>query len=111
MRSLMLDYAEAYARYPGLARFSNAHLAATGPDATQRALLALLTSAGFKDESARTVLAAFFFYTSGLTTTDLTNHDQPGYAAADLERGFRAGLELILEGAKAQLRVDTRARR
>jgi AcrR family transcriptional regulator len=111
MRSLMFDYAEAYARYPGMARFSNAHLAATRPDATQRAVLTLLTGAGFKQQSARTVLAAFFFYTSGLTMSDLTNQDQPGYPAADIERGFREGLELIIEGAKAQLRVDKRARR
>jgi AcrR family transcriptional regulator len=110
LRALMIDYAELYGRYPGMAAFTNSHLAATRPDATRMALLRLLLDSGFAEESALNVLATFFFYTSGATTSELMHRDQPEYSAAELERRFHQGLDLVIDGAKARLRADRRAR-
>lgn len=111
LRWLMIDYAAEYAKYPGMSNFSNSNLAATGPDATYVALLELLDAAGFTRESAYNVLAAFFFYTSGATASSLMFTDQPGYPAAHLIERFGNGLDLLIEGTRAQLRADKRARR
>jgi AcrR family transcriptional regulator len=111
LRGLMIDYADAYATYPGMSNFAASHLGATPPDATQIGLLALLDAAGFAPESAFNVLAACFFYTSGATSSGFLHTDQPGYPASHLMLRFGKGLDLLIEGAKAQLREDKRARR
>jgi TetR/AcrR family tetracycline transcriptional repressor len=111
LRTLMVDYADAYARYPGMSNFANSHLGATGPDQTQLGLLKLLHDAGFEQESAFNVLAAFFFYTSGATASGFMHTDQPGYPSSHLIRRFENGLDLLIEGTKAQLRSDKKAAR
>lgn len=111
LRALMIDYATTYGRYPGMASFVNSNLGATSPDPSQVGVAAMLNGAGFGEESALNVLAAFFFYASGATASDLMYRDQPGYTSAHLWRRFEHGLDLLIEGAKAQLRADRRARR
>lgn len=111
LKSLMLDYADTYARFPGMATFSSSHLAATAPDQTQPGLIDLLVGAGFSRESAYNVMAACFFYTNGATTGAFMHTDQPGYASSRLRERFGNGLDLLIVGAKAQLRADKRERR
>lgn len=111
LRAMMIDYAQAYAEHPGMAAFSLTNLAATAPDATHEQVVELLDGAGFAPDSARTVLAALFFYGNGATATDLVRRDQPGFPSSHLIRQFEHGLDLVLEGAACQLRADRRARR
>lgn len=111
VRTLMIDYARAYGRHPGMASFVNNNLGSMPPDATQQGLLELLIRAGFDDEHARTVLAAFFFYASGATASELMYRDHQGVSAAQLARRFEQGLDLVIAGAKTLLRDDRRARR
>lgn len=111
VRTLMIDYARAYGRHPGMASFVNNNLGSMPPDATQLGLLELLIKAGFDDEHARTVLAALFFYASGATASELMYRDHELVSAAQLIRRFEQGLDIVIEGAKAVLRDDRRARR
>jgi AcrR family transcriptional regulator len=111
LRWLMIDYAEAYARYPGMATFSNTHPQATPIDETQRGLVTLLGAAGFAEDSVVNVLAAFFFMMSGATSSDLLYRRSPGAPDAILTRRFRESLELLIEGSRLRLRADRRARR
>jgi AcrR family transcriptional regulator len=111
VRTLLIDYARAYGRHPGMASVVNNHLGSMPPDATQRRLLQLLTEAGFTDEHARTVLATLFFYTSGATANELMFRDHPSASAAQLNQRFEQGLDVVIEGARSLLRADRRERR
>lgn len=111
LRALMVDYAMAYSAYPGMASFAIANVMATGPADTRDQVLDLLTRAGFSLESAFTVLAAFFFYTSGFLAADTMNRPQPELSPEHVLLRFEQALDLMLKGAAAQLRADKQARR
>jgi len=111
MKGLMIDFATAFARYPGMANFHLANVEATGPAGTRDLILKMLRDAGFETDSALTLLAALFFYTSGVTSTELMSHDQPGLPVALVAMRFEQGIEMLLEGAAVQLRADKKARR
>jgi AcrR family transcriptional regulator len=110
LRNVILDYTQAYAEYPGLAAFSLTAIVATGPTATGDALVELLQKAGFDAPRALSLMSALFFYANGASATDLLRHGQKGYPAALMRRQFEDGLDLILDGAAAQLRATKRAR-
>ncbi|CAB4362462.1 MAG: TetR family transcriptional regulator [Actinobacteria bacterium] len=111
LRTLMIDFAAAFTRYPGMARYHLANVEATGPVNTQATIMQMLADAGFSTDSSLTLIAALFFYTSGVTATGIMTHDQPGLTTSMVAQRFEAGLDLLLEGAAAQLRADKKARR
>ncbi|MDO8362033.1 MAG: TetR family transcriptional regulator [Actinomycetota bacterium] len=111
LKSLMIDFATAFARYPGMANFHLANVMATGPADTRDRILEMLHKAGFETESAFTLLAALFFYTSGVSSTELLSHDQPGLPASMVALRFEQGIDMLLDGAAVQLRADKKTRR
>jgi len=111
LKFLMIDFAKAFAKFPGMANFHLANVEATGPETIRDQLFKMLREAGFATESAFTLMAALFFYTSGVASTELLSHDQPGLPASVVAVRFEKGLDLLLEGAAVQLRADRKARR
>jgi AcrR family transcriptional regulator len=110
LRNVILDYTQGYAEYPGLGTFSLNNIMATGPSHTGDDLIELLKKAGFDGPRATALLSALFFYAIGASATDLLRRGQKGYPAALMRRQFEDGLDLILDGAAAQLRATRRAR-
>lgn len=109
LRQLMIDYAAAYAVYPGMAAFSIMNLGATSPQKLRVAVVELLHGAGFSPASASHVMAAFLFYTGGATAPELLSREQPGVPAKLIRKQFEHGLDMLLDGAQVQLRADRAA--
>jgi AcrR family transcriptional regulator len=108
LRALMIDYAGAFAKYPGMAAFTLANLQSTGRSELRDDILRMLAGAGFSRRSGTAVLGAFFFLTNGVTATEFLARDQPGFPSRLMAKQFEEALEVLIKGAAAQLRADKR---
>jgi AcrR family transcriptional regulator len=109
VKQMMLDVAEVVRRHPGMASFMNVNARQSVPVKLNRVLVAILQDAGFNREGIDAVMAALFFYVTGMCASGF----DPGAsrrsaaarraAVADLQDLFERGLDILLAGAEVTL--------
>lgn len=95
--ALFVRIYDTFRAYPGLADQIAFHSPSADPPQLGITLIKLLTDAGFSSAEIDDLMSALFFYTTGALLTD-ARPSSPSSTAA-----FRAGLDLLLGGARAQL--------
>ncbi|HEX5586468.1 MAG TPA: TetR family transcriptional regulator [Acidimicrobiia bacterium] len=97
VRALFVRIHDTFRDYPGLADQITYQPATTDPPQLGTSLIKLLSDAGFSTDEVDALMNALFFYTTGALLT-AARPSSPGSSSA-----FRAGLDLLLGGARAQL--------
>ncbi len=100
VKHMMIDVATVVRRHPGMAEF----MTTTGEDSTparlNQALVGILTDAGFTRDGRDAVMAALFFYVTGMSINTERLHRE----SRRTEVLFENGLDILLDGAEVALR-------
>jgi AcrR family transcriptional regulator len=110
IKKLMVDIAEIVGRYPGMAAFMNANAADSTPVELNHALIEILRKAGFSHRDVNAVMAALFFYVTGMSSGSLNATSLSTLTGADIRHLFEDGLDILLAGAKVRLEANESAR-
>jgi AcrR family transcriptional regulator len=105
LRKLLIDIVAVFKQHSGMVTFHLGQNDETHAAELGRVVRSILRRAGFKPQSSREVMAAMFFYLNGV----LQSAPRIGRATVSdefLREAFLDGLDLLFDGAEAQLRVD-----
>jgi AcrR family transcriptional regulator len=112
VKKLMVEVAEVVARYPGMASFMNSNADDSMPVELSRAVVQILRDAGFSRRDINAVMAALFFYVTGMSSGGLSAASSSSQLrGVDIKRLFEDGLDILLAGARVRLEEDESRRR
>jgi AcrR family transcriptional regulator len=100
VKQMMIQVATIVGRHWGMAEFLNTNGQNSPPVRLRRGLLEVLADAGFTPDDRTAVIAALFFYVTGMCVTAARSPVEP----AEFERLFEKGLDMLLDGAEVSLR-------
>jgi len=107
VKQLTIDTARVVGRYPGLAAYVMAHLDDVVPAAVNRAMVRILSDAGFSLESVAVVMSALYFYGAGLAANLAPMRSVRTFDRVNAAALAEAGLDMLLAGARLRLAADT----
>jgi len=111
LRTLVLQLASAIGQYPGMAAFMVANTGELVTTELNRAVRQILRQAGFGRRGIDVVMAAMFFYVTGLSASGFLDQKENGEALGDMQSISEGGLDLLLDGARVRLEADIGRRR
>jgi AcrR family transcriptional regulator len=111
LKPFMMSVAELVGRHPGMGNFLMANLDKVVPIELNGAVSGMLVDAGFAEESLAAVMAALFFFATGMSAAWSSAGSARTLAEVDVQGLFEAGIDMLLTGARARLAEDRKARR
>jgi TetR/AcrR family transcriptional regulator, tetracycline repressor protein len=111
LKSAMVSVSDLVERYPGIATFMSANPVEIMPIKLYRALVQILTDAGFPVDSVNAVMATMFFYVTGTSTGGPSLASSGMLDDVEMKRLFEDGLDLLLAGARVRVEQPRRRTR